>query len=180
MTEAKRLVLCSLRPAAADEIVSALAKLSSLVARRAESEADAELQLAAYTERLREYPADVVMAVLSQWPCGSQWWPTWYELRQLLEAAAKWRRGLLRQIEMLERWQSAAQLEGPMTFQEPEPTDEERASRAAKMKKLAAHIGADAKANDGVISIAERIAQRRRAADEQMAELQILAEQERR
>jgi hypothetical protein len=38
------------------------------------------LQLAVYTDELGQYPADIVVKVLRDWPKQSKWWPTWHEL----------------------------------------------------------------------------------------------------
>lgn len=157
LTLARRLIEDSLAPAPPERIVGALATLSTLVARRAEEEADIKLQLKAYTERLRRYPEDVVMATLSDWPDRSQWWPTWFDLAQILNDRVRFRQEMLEATERM----SAVALAAPAD----EPTPEERASGAAAMRELAKSLTATRREDDpppGVISLRERLTAKRR------------------
>lgn len=103
MPLARSLIDDALAPAADRLLLQWLATLSTLVARRAGTEADAEVALMAYVTRLRDYPGDIVGDVLNDWPNRSQWWPTWFELRKRLEDRSLPRFSLLEDITRLER-----------------------------------------------------------------------------
>lgn len=61
-----------------------LAELTLVTARRNTSEAESELFLTAYTSRLAAYPGDIVRQTLKDW--DGKWFPTWGELKEILEA----------------------------------------------------------------------------------------------
>ena len=77
----------ALEPASTKELTAALVKLHSLVAHKDEGPDSARLQIAAYLERLSEYPGDIALAVLAEWPELSRWWPAWFDLKPQLEGA---------------------------------------------------------------------------------------------
>lgn len=81
-------------PASEDELQEALLVLSSLTKRSAKDEAMADVQLRAYTENLRNYPADIVWQVLSTWR-ATTFWPAWAELANALDRATAPRRAWL-------------------------------------------------------------------------------------
>lgn len=62
-----------------------LTDLFALTKRRAEDGITLDITLAAYGERLLEYPADVTRYVLTTWPDQSIWFPAWHELKENLE-----------------------------------------------------------------------------------------------
>lgn len=61
-----------------------VAELTLVTARRNTSEAESELFLTAYTSRLKAYPGDIVRQTLKDW--DGKWFPTWGELKEILEA----------------------------------------------------------------------------------------------
>lgn len=67
----------------------ALATLDEMTRRGGDHNAD--LTLAAYVAKLRQYPADVVLFVLNRWPDDNEFWPTWKRLKEKLDLFA-WRR----------------------------------------------------------------------------------------
>lgn len=90
----------ALEPATTERLEQALATLSVLIAKRASEEDEAELQLAVYAARLRAYPADVAMRVLSEWPSRSRFWPTWCELESELNRLVRWRTEALAAVQL--------------------------------------------------------------------------------
>jgi hypothetical protein len=69
-----------------------LAELTLVTARRNTSEAESELFLTAYTSRLAAYPGDIVRQTLKDW--DGKWFPTWGELKDILEARVAPRRAI--------------------------------------------------------------------------------------
>lgn len=67
------------------EIVMELGKLNALTKQKNQGSEDIKFQMAAYGERLAEYPADVVRKVLGSQAGMSMWWPAWAELEERLE-----------------------------------------------------------------------------------------------
>jgi hypothetical protein len=97
------------RPLDEQDILIELGKLRVKVARRAEEGADMQLLLEAYTEELRDYPADIVLEVLRLWPSLSKWWPALEELKQPLGWRVRQRTGFLAALEAVaKRGQAAA------------------------------------------------------------------------
>lgn len=58
-----------------------LAELRVLTAHRARDGVDVELMAGAYTQRLTQYPPDVVVAACDAWSNREEFWPTWAELK---------------------------------------------------------------------------------------------------
>lgn len=58
-----------------------LAELRVLTAHRARDGVDVELMAGAYTQRLAQYPADVVAEACDGWSNREEFWPTWAELK---------------------------------------------------------------------------------------------------
>ena len=81
------------------EIIKALIKLKTLTASRAASNEDYDITLESYTEQLRQYPADSVVAVLGQIAGQSKWFPAWYELKKELAYLSAPRLNALKAIE---------------------------------------------------------------------------------
>ena len=80
---ALKVINAALLPASSEQIEEWLAVLSVLAAPRKESANRAELTLVTYTSRLKQYPADVVRHVLTNY--RSTWFPTWNELVERLD-----------------------------------------------------------------------------------------------
>lgn len=80
----------SLRPAPEAMIAKALYELRTLTRGRVNRGADEdEAEAIIWTERLRQYPADIVLDTLLKWPSRTdgQWWPTWHDIHKLIDAA---------------------------------------------------------------------------------------------
>lgn len=88
-------------PAPADEIVKALNRMHAETVGRASDDDDLTIKIAAYIERLGEYPADVALTVCRRWPDRSRWWPSWSELRAECERLVAYRRRLQRTLSEL-------------------------------------------------------------------------------
>lgn len=69
-----------------DRIIEGLARISVLCRAKAMDEDEQTLQLSAFLEKLREYPADAVKFALDEWPEINQWHPSWKELKRLITA----------------------------------------------------------------------------------------------
>lgn len=105
MKLARDQVLRLLAPASDAVLEKALAALSLLVTRQgAEEDVDedtAELQLALYVARLRDYPEDIALNAIETWPDRSQFWPAWKQLKDVLDADFAWRRQLLPALQQI-------------------------------------------------------------------------------
>lgn len=58
-----------------------LAEMRVLTVHRARDGNDMELMAQAYTDRLAEYPVDVVTAATKAWSDREEFWPSWAELK---------------------------------------------------------------------------------------------------
>lgn len=88
-----------LTPPTSEQIIGWLGELDALTARKEGDEANAQVTIAAYGQRLSVYPADVVRQVMQAWPSSSKWWPTWSDLEPDLERLTKPRRLMLHALE---------------------------------------------------------------------------------
>jgi hypothetical protein len=68
-----------------------LAELRALTAHRARDGIDVELMAGAYTQRLANYPADIVNAACDAWSNANPFWPTWAELKDECDKRMKGR-----------------------------------------------------------------------------------------
>ena len=75
----------ALEPLPANTILQELTRLKLKTMARNMTTEELSLQLAVYTDELGQYPADIVVKVLRDWPKQSKWWPTWHELDIELE-----------------------------------------------------------------------------------------------
>ena len=88
-------VTFSLRPAPEARITQALFELRTLTRGRVNREAsEDEAEALIWTQNLRQYPADIVLHTLKNWPSrgDGQWWPTWHDVLKVVEAATHGRR----------------------------------------------------------------------------------------
>ena len=72
------------KPLGNDQITKLLAKMFVKTKRKADDQLSQDLMFAAYREELSEWPADLVVEVLTKWPRQSMWWPSWHELYEEL------------------------------------------------------------------------------------------------
>lgn len=79
-------------PAPADRLIDELGRLRVLTTKRPDDMPNEVATLRIYAEKLREYPADIVLDVLRSQPSHSKFWPAWQELQERLEWRAKRRR----------------------------------------------------------------------------------------
>jgi hypothetical protein len=77
------------------ELSKLLVALRVTTVTRAETPELVDLQLQVYADKLAEWPADVVRALLTRWPETSRFWPTWHECLTFMEPLTRKRRALL-------------------------------------------------------------------------------------
>lgn len=114
LNEGRIAILSLSEPADDDMILQALLKLRSLTASRGIGDADLDMTLEAFAEKLKEYPADATIQALNEAPDRSKWFPTWYDLKTRIHYLSQHRRLILaaidRKIERLEPRSSVAAL----------------------------------------------------------------------
>lgn len=69
------------RPCHADLAAQELAHLRVLTVHRQRDPKEMQLVAVAYTQRLAEYPVDVVIAACKAWADREEFWPSWAELK---------------------------------------------------------------------------------------------------
>lgn len=122
-------VTFSLSPAPEAKITQALFELRTLTRGRVNRDAsEDEAEALIWTQNLRQYPADIVLHTLKNWPSRSdgQWWPTWHDVLKIVEAATHGRRLLADHI------RSGACLPPPAKEFEPDDSPEALARRKAQ------------------------------------------------
>lgn len=82
-----------LTPPSVEQTEDWMAEVSVLTVDRKRNDLEARLTLKAYTARLMDYPADVVRYALLDRPW--EWFPKWYDLRQVCEAMVEPRRRMI-------------------------------------------------------------------------------------
>jgi hypothetical protein len=75
----------ALEPLPSEQILKELTRLKLKTMARNITTEELSLQLAVYTDDLAQYPADIVVKVLRDWPKQNKWWPTWHELVNEME-----------------------------------------------------------------------------------------------
>jgi uncharacterized protein YbaA (DUF1428 family) len=93
-------------PASPRSISSAMAGLADVTAHPKESDAEAAIEGAKrLTRMLYEFPADVALEAINDWPKtpNGKWWPTEAELRAECEKRVDYRRRLKKQVEDAQR-----------------------------------------------------------------------------
>jgi hypothetical protein len=80
-----KLVFDAALPMSGNDMAQELAKLSVLTKRRNDGDIDTKLLIAAYAEKLNDYPADVVRFVLKGAANQNKFFPAWAELYEHLE-----------------------------------------------------------------------------------------------
>ena len=106
----------------------ALASLASLTTTRADDEESSDIRVAAYREKLRDYPPDVVTAACKAAEDRFKFWPTWgEELKPLCDEFNRFRELLFEAMNRLKTPQLAPQRE---------ITDEQRALNIERLRLL--------------------------------------------
>lgn len=90
------MLVLAFTPAPAIKVGEALTKLRMLTAGARKGEMDTELTINLLMDLLGDYPADVTLETLKEWPMRKHgaFWPTWHELKPLLDAKASFRRAM--------------------------------------------------------------------------------------
>lgn len=82
------------------DLIKALGKVMTLCRNKTLDEDETVLTLEMYAEKLNEYPADAVAWALEIWPEDHIFWPSWAEIKALVQAKS-WQR--LRMRALIER-----------------------------------------------------------------------------
>ncbi len=98
-SSALTLVKRSLSPMAQDELTRLLVAMRAMTRTKAETAELVDLQLEVYAQKLTEWPADVVRALLCRWPEQNSFWPTWHECLTFMDPLTRKRRALLEVLE---------------------------------------------------------------------------------
>lgn len=99
--EALAAVEFALRPAGEEDIGAALYTLRIMTRGRDQrADADREAEGMIWLSHLQQFPADIVLTTLRNWPLrpDGQWWPTWHEVQREIDAQASGRRLLAQHI----------------------------------------------------------------------------------
>ena len=88
----KLLALCE--PSGSVFAAKKLAELRALTVHRARDGVDVDVMATAYTQRLAEYPADVVADACDSWANANQFWPAWAELKDACDRKMRGRKQL--------------------------------------------------------------------------------------
>lgn len=94
--EAMALVKRTLAPITEREAKAELLRLRASVKTRAEDGDDIKAIAAVFLSYVIEYPADIVRWACRFWADREKFWPSWSELRELLERGMRLRRALVR------------------------------------------------------------------------------------
>ena len=81
----------------------AIATLRVRTKARAEDAADMKLMLAVFSQDIADYPPDVVVDTCKAWARMEKWFPSWSELKGLLDRRVKRRRRMLDALRRQER-----------------------------------------------------------------------------
>jgi len=101
---AEAMILAACAPAPPETAARELTRLKAMTKARATGDIDTRMQAAAYTEELARYPADVIVSACRYWSSVETWWPSWAELKDLLDFRLRKRLALARALrEAIER-----------------------------------------------------------------------------
>lgn len=92
LSKALSLIEATMQPAPMPMLEEGLAIVATLTSRFSRDDADADIQLMAYTTKLREYPADVALQALREAPDRSSKWPAWADLKGRMDFLVRKRR----------------------------------------------------------------------------------------
>lgn len=101
LTAAMREIEHGFAPASIKRIAEAMTGLAEVTAHPKETDEDAAAEgMKRLTRMLYEYPADVALEAINEWPktSGGKWWPTEAELRAECEKRVDYRRRLQKQV----------------------------------------------------------------------------------
>lgn len=93
----RRIVGAMMAPASIADTGKWLAELSLVTARKATGDDESAALIAAYHDRLKAYPGDVVRETLKSW--RGKWFPTWGELADILDGRIAGRRAIVAAIQ---------------------------------------------------------------------------------
>ena len=136
----------AMRPAERGQVLGWLAELSVITARRADDDATEDLRAAAYSNRLSDYPADVVREALlvRRW----KFFPTWLELGDACDEIVKPRKQMQAALDQAE-WEVADRERRARALPDQDAvtlTPDEQAERRAKTAERMADLVAGLRA----------------------------------
>lgn len=85
----------SMKPTPRELVAKELVRMRGLTKARAETAEDMQMIVAAFLDEIRDYPADVVVNACRRWARAEKWWPSWAELKDMLDFRMRRRRALL-------------------------------------------------------------------------------------
>lgn len=139
LPRALAIVEAAFAPAPEEELAKALYGLRVMTRGRdgeVRSPGAGEVEIAAWVQRLGEYPGDVAISVIQDWPKRSQWWPSWFEVQEALDKAMSQRRVMKHMVlQLLAEGQTRKRIE-----EQPEP-EEHRAKVIEKALSALTGLG---------------------------------------
>lgn len=78
--KAERIIDALGAPAPVSKLTEWLTVCAALTAAPRDDDMTSELRLRVYTQKLADFPGDVVRKVLADWPSQSKWFPVWAEM----------------------------------------------------------------------------------------------------
>jgi hypothetical protein len=97
--EALAILVEANKPADEVFILQELARMRRLTKARPQDADDLTLMAAAYAEEMAAYPADVIASACRKWAAMEKWWPSWAELKDLLEFRMRRRKAMLEALQ---------------------------------------------------------------------------------
>lgn len=83
------------QPCPTELATKAMAELSLRTKSRSQGQLDLTLTIRSFVDELAAYPSDVVIDACKSWSAMSKWFPSWCELKDLLDYRVKKRRAYL-------------------------------------------------------------------------------------
>lgn len=96
--KAERIIEGLSAPAPIAKLTEWLTVCAALTAAPRDDDMTSELRLRVYTQKLAEFPGDVVRKVLADWPSQSKWFPVWAELEAAMNREMGIRPRLIEQV----------------------------------------------------------------------------------
>ena len=96
--KAERIIEGLAAPAPIAKLTEWLTVCAALTAAPRDDDMTSELRLRVYTQKLAEFPGDVVRKVLADWPSQSKWFPVWAELEAAMNREMGIRPRLIEQV----------------------------------------------------------------------------------
>lgn len=126
LVRARHILEAAFTPAPDEEIAKALYAMRRMTRGREgefQDEVSAAAEIETWVGYLKDYPADVAISVIQDWPKVCMFRPTWFDIRERLEQAMSQRRVMLHALVGMEKEQALK----PKRLNAKPETDEDRA-----------------------------------------------------